>query len=196
MSQSCVSTLICRNVSSRTLEDYKNIEEALKGNEAAFSLLRKRYHVSVYSLIARMVKNTEDAEDLTQETFAKAFKRLDKFDFRGAFSSWLMVIASNNAIDFLRQRRIVFLSMEGREQVPALDFTDAAIRRKELRHRVREALANLGHPINQMIYLQFYEDYSYEKIAETLELPIGTVKGYLRKGKDMLTKLLREEWEE
>jgi RNA polymerase sigma-70 factor, ECF subfamily len=200
MKQSCVSQEIYQNVSSRTLEDYKHIEEALKGNEAAFTLLREKHYSSVHNvthkIISKTMGKTEVVEDLTQEVFAKAFKKLGKFDFRGAFSSWLLAIAYNSAIDFVRQRHIVSESLDDKEYIPASDFTDTAIYRKERRQRVREAIVSLRPPINQVIYLRYYEDYPYDRIATTLSLRLNTVKAYLSKGKKILAKVLREEWEE
>ena len=96
-----------RQFSDKALEDFQLIDEAtIKGDESAFAKLMERYKKPVYHMILKMVRNVDDAEDLTIEAFAKAFKSLKRFKKDYTFSTWLFRIATNNAIDFIRKKKL------------------------------------------------------------------------------------------
>ncbi|MCK5208122.1 MAG: sigma-70 family RNA polymerase sigma factor, partial [Cyclobacteriaceae bacterium] len=102
-----------KNFSDKALEDFRLIDKAtLDHDEQAFAELMKRYKKPVYHMILKMVRNVDDAEDLTMEAFAKAFKNLQRFKKDYTFSTWLFRIATNNAIDFIRKKRLETMSLD------------------------------------------------------------------------------------
>ncbi|MEM7038367.1 MAG: sigma-70 family RNA polymerase sigma factor, partial [Bacteroidota bacterium] len=98
--------------SKNTKDDLVLVEQAKKHSPKAFEKLLRKYRKSVYYMLLKMVNNADDAEDLTQEAFAKAFNSLHKFDSKYAFSTWLFRIATNNCIDFIRKKRIQTVSID------------------------------------------------------------------------------------
>ena len=100
------------HLSDKAKHDLVLVERAKLGNQAAYAELMDRYRESIYFMMLKMVKNSDDAEDLTIEAFGKAFNRIDQYSPSFAFSTWLFKIASNNCIDFIRKKRIQVLSMD------------------------------------------------------------------------------------
>ncbi len=98
--------------SSKALEDFRLIDMAVGGDQKAYARLLQRYRRPVYHVILKMVRNVDDAEDLTIESFAKAFRSLHKFKKDFTFSTWLFRIATNNTIDFIRKKKLNTLSIE------------------------------------------------------------------------------------
>ena len=94
------------HLSDKAKHDLVLVEAARKGNQAAYADLMERYRDSIYFMMLKMVKNSDDADDLTIEAFGKAFSRLEQYSPSFAFSTWLFKIASNNCIDFIRKKRI------------------------------------------------------------------------------------------
>ena len=96
-----------KQFSDKALEDFKLIDQAVKDkDQQAYGILMQRYKKPVYHMILKMVRNVDDAEDLTIEAFAKAFKNLHRFKKDYTFSTWLFRIATNNAIDFIRKKKL------------------------------------------------------------------------------------------
>src|SRR5271154_7137891 len=98
--------------SSKALEDFKLIDMAVDGDDTAYAKLLQRYKRPVYHMILKMVRNIDDAEDLTMESFSKAFRSLERFKKDFTFSTWLFRIATNNTIDFIRKKKLNTLSIE------------------------------------------------------------------------------------
>ncbi len=189
-----------------SLDDHELAAQACEGREAAFRELLERYERPVFSLVVRMVRDRALAEDLVQEAFIRAFRGIRSFDPSYKFSSWLFRIASNVAIDHLRRRKLDTVSIhgadhrghpDGRERpdldLPARDqdperFTE----NRELRERIEAALTHLRPEYRAVILLRHLEGHSYEEVAEILELPLGTVKTHLHRGRAELRELLRE----
>ena len=96
---------IKQGLSEKAKNDLLLVEEAKKGNEKAFASLMNRYRDSIYYMLLKMVNNPSDAEDLTIEAFGKAFRNIDTYVPRFAFSTWLFMIATNNCIDFIRKKQ-------------------------------------------------------------------------------------------
>jgi RNA polymerase sigma factor (sigma-70 family) len=104
---------IDRNFSDKALEDFRLIDKAtIENDEQAYAELMKRYRKPVYHMILKMVRNVDDAEDLTIEAFAKAFRSLSRFKKDYTFSTWLFRIATNNAIDFIRKKKLETMSLD------------------------------------------------------------------------------------
>ena len=103
------------HLSDKAKHDLTLVEAAKKGNQAAYAELMDRYRESIYYMMFKMVKHSDDADDLTIEAFGKAFSRLDQYSPSFAFSTWLFKIASNNCIDFIRKKRIKVTSMDKKQ---------------------------------------------------------------------------------
>ena len=103
---------IKRDFSDKAIEDFRLIDMAVSGDDKAYARLLQRYKRPVYHMILKMVRNVDDAEDLTIESFAKAFRSLHRFKKDFTFSTWLFRIATNNTIDFIRKKKLNTLSIE------------------------------------------------------------------------------------
>lgn len=165
--------------------DFDLVRGALAGSEDAFIELVRKYESRIFTLVSRMVANREDAEDVTQEAFTKAYARLSSFTFQSAFFTWLYRIAVNAATDFVksrRRRRTTSLD-EIAETAPAVagpsGRPDRSASRGELRDRLREAIAELPPVFRTVLVLRELEDLSYDEIARILGCSIGTVESRL-----------------
>jgi RNA polymerase sigma-70 factor (ECF subfamily) len=183
--------------------DHELVRSALGGSEPAFRTLVERYQRAVLSLVLRILQNRQDAEDVAQEAFVKAFTRLDTFDPAYKFSNWLFKIAHNTALDALRKRAsdpAPALVGEGEPiedplarvadtGAPPPDEASAAA---EFRRDVERALARLRPDYRAVIVLRHLEGRAYEDIADILDLPLGTVKTFLFRARRELAGLLEQ----
>jgi RNA polymerase sigma-70 factor (ECF subfamily) len=187
--------------SPRAEEDRILIIAARNGEPKAFEKLMQRYRKSVYYTLLKMVRNEEDAEDLTQEAFAKAFSSIQNFDAKYSFSTWLFRIATNNCIDFIRKKKLQTLSIhasasDSGTQTGITDIRDADMNPNEQmlsdqrKKIVHDAVEKLSPRYKQLIELRFFQELSYEEIAETLDLPLGTVKAQLHRAKELLNNMM------
>src|SRR3989344_197568 len=192
------------NLSVKAVHDYHLIRSALdKGDQKAYAELMGRYRDSVYYMLLKMVNNKDDADDLTIEAFGKAFKRLHQYTPNFAFSTWLFKIASNNAIDFIRRKKNettfsldktvtneegVEMSMNVKADTPD---PEAHFIKKQKVEMLRELVDKLKPKYKQLIEMRYYDELSYEEIADKLELPIGTVKAQLFRARDFLYQVLK-----
>jgi RNA polymerase sigma-70 factor (ECF subfamily) len=177
---------------------------AQRGREDAFRELVRRYERPVFSLIFRMVRDSATAEDLAQDTFIKVLNHIDKYRPEFKLSSWLFKIANNVAIDHLRRRQIATISMSGSphagtaSEIEATSFDVASddesaldeMESKELGSAIEKAIARLRPEYRSCILLRHVEDRSYEEIAATLDLPLGTVKTYIHRARQQLREAL------
>ena len=189
-------------LSPKASEDYHLVKAAINGNQKAYSTLLDRYRISVYNHLFKMVRNHDDAEDLTLEAFGKAFNKLGTYAPHYAFSTWLFKIAVNNCIDHIRKKRLHFLSIDQPIEANGdKDFTgtirnyarnpeEEFIRQQRLQ-MVRSVLGQLSNKYRLMIELRYYEELSYEEIASELEIPLGTVKAQLFRAKEMLYTMMQ-----
>ena len=193
-----------REFSDKAKKDFLLIDRAkATGDQKAFAELMSRYKKPVYHMILKMIRNVDDAEDLTIEAFAKAFKNLAKFNPEYTFSTWLFRIATNNCIDFIRKKKLQTTSID--QIVPGSedDTTPITIRDKTMTPeeglikdqraiKIREVIQGLSPKYKQLIELRYFEELSYEEIAERLDLPLGTVKAQLFRAKDMLYTQMKD----
>lgn len=176
------------------------MERAKAGFDDAFRLLVERYERGVYNLLARMLRDPALAEDLAQETFLRAFGHLSQFDPQYKFSSWLLRIAHNLAIDALRRRGPETVSLDAdQDGGPALSASIAApaaedgprrLERQDLAAVLAVAIGRLRLEYRQLVVLRYQEELSYEEIAEVTGLPIGTVKSLLHRARAEMAKTL------
>lgn len=183
-------------------EDVQLVARARAGEERAFRALLEKYERAVFTICLRMVRNREEATDLAQESFIRVFSSLDRYNPAYAFSSWLFKITSNLCIDYLRKRRVATFAMdepvdgergEIQRQYPSSDPTpeEELVRDEKLR-RLDAAIARLPEHYRIMLILRHQEDLSYEEIADTLSIPLGTVKARIHRAREMLKAILGE----
>ena len=174
------------------------MEKAQNGDQHAYSLLLERYRESVYYTMLKMVKNPDDADDLTIEAFGKAFNRIGQYSPNFAFSTWLFKIASNNCIDFIRKKRIKVTSMDTgfstadgtvlyvEAESQTLDPSEHMMHKQKVM-AMREVVSQLKPRYRELIEKRYFEELSYEEIADELNLPLGTVKAQLFRARDFLS---------
>ncbi len=191
------------NLSDKALYDYRLVKRALENaDQKAYAELMGRYRDSVYYMLLKMVNNKDDAEDLTVEAFGKAFKRLSQYTPNFAFSTWLFRIATNNCIDFIRRKRKNTFSIdqpmeddEGGEMVMDLrsDTLDPEqhIMKKQKIMMLRELVDKMKPRYRTLIEMRYFQELSYEEIADQLELPLGTVKAQLFRAREFLYNVLK-----
>jgi RNA polymerase sigma-70 factor, ECF subfamily len=186
------------------LSDPAVVELARKGSEAAYRELLTRYERPVFSLVFRMVRDRETAEDLSQETFIKVLNNLDRYSPEFKFSSWLFKIANNLTIDHLRRRRVDTISIEGAPDAVTSESARATsiavvsgnespleeLESRELGTAIERAIGRLRPEYRACIMLRHVEDKSYEEIAEIVKLPLGTVKTYIHRARQELRTAL------
>ncbi|PWL27771.1 MAG: RNA polymerase subunit sigma-24 [Fluviicola sp. XM-24bin1] len=189
------------HLSDKAQQDLVLVERAINGDQSAYATLMDRYRESIYFMMLKMVKNTDDADDLTIEAFGKAFRRLEQYSPSYAFSTWLFKIASNNCIDFIRKKRIKVTSMDSGIQTDdgELIQIDAKSNTRDpeetMEHKqkvimMREVVAKLKPRYRILVEKRYFEELSYEEISEELNLPLGTVKAQLFRARDFLANMM------
>ncbi len=191
------------HLSDKARADLLLVDAARSGDQAAFATLMDRYRESIYYMMMKMVRNNDDADDLTIEAFGKAFSRLDQYSPSFAFSTWLFKIASNNCIDFIRKKRIKLTSMdtgytndEGESiTIDARSVTrdpeETIIHNQKVKH-MRHLVSKLKPRYRELIEKRYFEELSYEEIADELNLPLGTVKAQLFRARDFLAQMMEQ----
>jgi RNA polymerase sigma factor (sigma-70 family) len=189
--------------SKSKLEDISLIEEALAGKQSAYDKLMKKYYQHIYNLIYKMIFKKEDVEDLTQEAFIKAFNSLQHFDRQFAFSTWLYKIATNNSIDYLRKKKLNTFSIDKEIEsedsdykfdIPDTDYVpDTKIIEDQRRKVLEDAINSLPEKYRQVITMRHKQEKEYEEIAKELNLPLGTVKAHIFRGRELLNKYLKDK---
>ena len=194
---------IQKQFSAKAKHDFKLIRAAVdEGDEKAYAELMHIYKKPVYHVVLKMVRNQDDAEDLTIEAFAKAFRNLHKFNPEYAFSTWLFRIATNNCIDFIRKNKIKTMSIDSAIKVDngdeiTIDFRDNdlnpaehAIRNQKI-EIMRQVVDNLPDKYRRLVSLRYFDELSYEEIATELKAPLGTVKAQLHRARELLLDMVK-----
>ena len=194
---------IQKQFSAKAKHDFKLIRAAVDhGDEKAYAELMQIYKKPVYHVVLKMVRNQDDAEDLTIEAFAKAFKNLHKFNPEYAFSTWLFRIATNNCIDFIRKNKIKTMSIDSAIKVDngdeiTIDFRDNDLNPAELAVRnqkieiMRHVVSRLPDKYQRLVSLRYFDELSYEEIATELKAPLGTVKAQLHRARELLHDMMK-----
>jgi len=190
---------INNDLSDKAKGDLLLVEKARSGNEKAFASLMNRYRDSIYYMLLKMVNNPSDAEDLTIEAFGKAFRNLDSYTPKYAFSTWLFKIASNNCVDFIRKKQVSPTPLDHLQdsldnvtvniQSDMPDPEESLINHQKI-SALKDIISQLKPRYKTLIELRFYKEYSYEEISSELNLPIGTVKAQLFRAKTLLYNIL------
>ena len=176
------------------------VQRANNGDQKAYAELMDRYRDAIYYMLLKMVNNASDAEDLTIEAFGKAFKNIQQYAPNYAFSTWLFKIATNNCIDFIRKKKANHISLDHNDeeherashdiQAAVPDPEESMINEQKVK-MMRQVVSKLKPRYRKLIELRYFKEFSYEEIADELELPIGTVKAQLFRARELLYQILK-----
>ncbi len=198
-----VNTKINPNLSDKALKDYNLVKKAIEhGDQKAYAELMSRYKDSIYFMLLKMVNNRDDADDLTIEAFGKAFKNIRQYTPDYAFSTWLFKIATNNCIDFIRKKRKQTFSIDkgietddGGELNIDIKSTqpdpEENMMKKQKVMMMRDVVERLKPRYRKLVELRYFQERSYEEIAEELSLPLGTVKAQLFRAREFLYQIMK-----
>ncbi|WP_428330688.1 RNA polymerase sigma factor [Mucilaginibacter sp.] len=188
------------NFTENAKNDFHLVVRARTGDQKAYADLMHRYKDSIYFMVLKMVNNKEDAMDLTVETFAKAFEKLEKYQPDYAFSTWLFRVATNNCIDFIRKKKLNTMSIHGmmdedgeekQLQIKAdvLNPEETSIKKQQTQE-LKLLIESLPPRYRNLITLRYFDELSYEEIAQQLDLPLGTVKAQLFRARYLLGNII------
>ncbi|MDR0712178.1 MAG: sigma-70 family RNA polymerase sigma factor [Prevotellaceae bacterium] len=177
----------------------QQITQAREGDVNAFNLLVGRYYEGVLLRLKQRIGNVADAEDIAQQTFAKAFENINSYSDKYAFSTWVYSIANNCCIDFMRKRRIGN-TIPIDKLVEDEDFNTQNTQLNPEENMIAEQnmmeasllLDKLRPQYRSVIELRYLKEYAYEEIATEMNIPIGTVKTHLFRAKELLVKMIVE----
>lgn len=183
--------------------EYKVIQNAIQGDQRAYAILYDKYRGSLTYTILKIVRDPEIAMDLTMETFERAFAALDRYTPNFAFSTWIFRIGINCAIDYKRKSdRVQMVRIEqsdpAKEDRPVMEIIDPERNPAEesmkshKRMAVRKMIKTLHEPFRTLVQLRYVDAFSYEEIAEELDLPLGTVKASLHRAKQILSERIKK----
>lgn len=184
------------------MDERQVIQRVLDGDHEAFAELVTAYEKPVYNLCLRMSGNPEDARDLSQEAFVKAWRGLRFYQFEAAFSTWLYRLTSNVCIDFLRKKKrtpqtaLSLQNEDGEDMEPEVEDSlpgpEEQLLHKERQSHIAWAMGQLEPEFRQVLTLRVLQELPYEQIAEIMELKVGTVKSRLARARWKLKKILLE----
>jgi RNA polymerase sigma-70 factor (ECF subfamily) len=181
------------------VDDTQLIESALAGNSAAFGDLVRKYQDRLYNTMVHLIGSTEDAKDVVQDAFVKAFVKLESFQRSSAFYTWLYRIAFNTAMSRQRRRRETASIDDdcGHDPTDPAAVPEERLEQEELAAQVRRALGTLSEEHRIVLVLRDIDGCDYEAIAEVLEIPLGTVRSRLHRARlqlrDQLKKVLQTD---
>jgi RNA polymerase sigma-70 factor (ECF subfamily) len=190
------------------VSDLELVEQCQAGKTEAFDELVTRYRTRIFAMIYNMVHNEQDAWDLAQESFVKAWKSINRFRGRSSFYTWIYRIVMNVTIDWLRKKQIKGAGAEFDDSIQLKEIDPASktvpkadplpherMERKEIRTRIDNAIARLSPEHRAVILMKEIEDMQYHEIAETLGCSIGTVMSRLFYARKRLQNLLKDVYE-
>lgn len=182
--------------------DEELVEEVLAGERDLYGEIVERYQGRLVNYLNRMLRDREEAHDLAQEVFFKVYEALDRFDPTYRFSTWLFRVAQNAAIDQIRKRRLKLVSMHRPEddkggerdwEFPSRGRSPyGEVRNLERGEAIQRAVADLPPEYRELIVMRHFGELSYDEIATLKEMPLGTVKNKLFRGRQMLKQKLEE----
>lgn len=192
-------------VDYRDKNDPELVELCKRGDERAAAELLNRFERPLFSLIYRMVRDRELAEDLSQEAFVRAFNNLGRYDPSYKFSSWLFKVAYNLTIDHLRKKQLSTVSIHGSPSAVTSELQEAtsitlestdelpdqALASRRIGSEIEVAIGELREEYRSAILLRHVEGLSYEEISQIMDVPLGTVKTYIHRARKELQDRLR-----
>ena len=187
-------------------DDYKIIQQVLRGDKESFAILVERYKKQVFNVAYRMTSDVEVSMDISQEAFVKIYRNLEQYNPQYKFSSWLLKSVNNLCVDFFRTRRDTTTSLDaimdsgaegfvtGRNSVPSsADEVENAESRRELRSLLKDAIAQLPLDYKSVVVLRHLQNLSYKEISSILNLPMGTIKARIFRARKMLKTFLEKK---
>lgn len=184
------------------MSDEELVAAILGGRQDLFGELVERYQGRLVNYLYRILRNVDEAHDLAQDVFFKVYQALDGFNPKYRFSTWLFRVGQNAAIDFLRKRRFKLVSLQrqdsesGENQQWDLPSPERGpygdLRNRERGGAIQEAIDDLPWEYRELILLRHYGEMSYDDIAQLKEMPLGTVKNKLFRGRQMLKEKLAD----
>ncbi len=196
------------NIPERRKKEFSLVQAAQRGEQEAFAKLFELYHKTIFYIIYKMVKNPDDAEDLTIEAFTKAFENIKYYIPTNAFVTWLSKIAVNRTIDFLRKRKVTNSTFSMDEPHPQMDDDSATLHglieaegidpeeqviKQEAYEILNVFLDELPADYSEILKLRYFQQLSYKEISKKLDMPLGTVKARLHRGKELLRSLMKPQ---
>jgi RNA polymerase sigma-70 factor (ECF subfamily) len=179
-------------MNKENFSDSEIILKVLNGDSEKFAVLVERYERLVFSFLLTRLKNLEEVEDIVQDTFVKAFRHLKSFDRSKKFTAWLLTIARNILVDFLRKSSKTVASTDlvtdvllKKDKSEENNPQNLAVRRESFR-RIIETIDSLPEDVKEPFMLRVVNDMSYKEISDTLELPLQTVKNKIFKARSLL----------
>lgn len=188
--------------SDRAKRDYQLVCQAREqGDQRAYADLLRMYREPVYAMLLRMTRNPADADDLTIEAFGKAFCQLHLFTPTSSFSTWLFSIAANNCLDHFRKRKMQTVSIQEISTNCDNDVTEFSLpsdapnpeesmMSDQLYDKLHELVKLLKPRYRELVELRYFEELSYEELAERTKTPMGTVKVRLHRATNLLYKMM------
>lgn len=193
------------NKNIENIEENQIIQKAIEGDQAAYTQLLESYKKAIFISIYKMIRNKDDAEDLTIETFGKAFLHLEKYDSSKKFSTWLFRIGRNTTIDFIRKNKKDFVYIDAfktneegnnynvHEVKSKNDNPEETTIKKQQIVLINGIVKQLKQEYQTLINLRYYKEFSYDEIAKELEIPIGTVKAKLHRARKALNEVIEKK---
>ncbi len=187
--------------------DYQLVCRAREeGDQRAYADLMHMYREPIYLMLLKMTNNPTEADDLTIEAFGKAFASLHLYTPTHAFSTWLFSIATNNCVDFIRRKRLQTIYLDDirttsddevwEYPIPSeANNPEETVIHQQRVQMLRQVVQQLKPRYRRLVELRYFEEHSYEEIAEELGLPLGTVKVQLFRARDLLQNILRDKRE-
>jgi RNA polymerase sigma-70 factor (ECF subfamily) len=179
------------------IEDTTLVRRTLSGDQEAFTALVEKYKDPVFNVAYRMLGNPTEAEDVAQEAFVRAYTQLHTYKDTHRFSTWLLSIASHLSIDQLRRRRFLALPLEN---VPFLEWIadvgpspEQSALRRETADDMQRILDTLPVKYRAVLLLRYWHDFSYEEIAQTLELTPALVKARLHRARELVARTMKAQ---
>ncbi|MFC1558550.1 RNA polymerase sigma factor [candidate division KSB1 bacterium] len=191
------------NGRNKSFNEKELVNRSQNGDTTAFAMLVKEYSSGILTFINRMILSREDAEDISQVVFIKAYKGLSLFKGNSSFKTWLYTIAKNESYSFMKKKNPQKVSLDEKAdlmdsisiQYPETDAENALVK-EEFIKTVRKGLEQLPLKYNTIIQLFYLKEFKYEEIAEILKIPMGTVKTHLFRAVKMLRKEVLHNLEE
>ncbi|OGU57776.1 MAG: hypothetical protein A2X64_05805 [Ignavibacteria bacterium GWF2_33_9] len=184
------------------LEDIEIVNSIVAGNKNDFQKIVKKYKRIISSVVRRTIRNPIEAEDLVQESFIKAYNAIQSYNQVYNFSSWLVRIATNHCIDYLRKKKMETISLSGKnlddESDYELDFPDEntlpddELINSETIRVINKSINELPENYKNIIRLRFIDELDYTEISKVLNIPLGTVKATIFRSRKLLQAILRK----
>lgn len=173
-------------------DDRRLVELVLEGDDDAFEHLFNRYRDAIRRLFIQRLGSAADADDLLQETFIKVYLNIHRYDNRYTFGQWLYTIARNTFVDFTRKSR-QSLSIDEHFSAPAATTPtpEESIINSQQRMQIEKFLEQLSEQHRTLFRLRFIEEYSYEEIADKLQMPMGSVKTGIHRARERMCKMIK-----